>query len=237
MAKKVKEGIIPQSSKGTQNWAAKAFLLENKFNRPKGPCRLKDDKLIQDKSITHILPWKKSKIKSGNTCKVLYMELLIHHFNKTAMINFFDDNDKGLYGIKTIFVNNEQIPLFDKGYIPSISGSKNNNTIQIKTLTKIWYITGFIEKKINDGLLFEFNQEKHDHMRKQMKRQYDKIKNIHITEIIECVNSKRKIIQNDDTSNKRQCTDSRMDIKDIHYTDTLYKISISNLLNIELFDL
>jgi hypothetical protein len=161
------EHTLDINIKNTVEWAKKVRLIQNNFYE-----------LLKKKNIIYIFPWKTLNIKCGNTTKVHYMELFIHHLNNTATVNFYDNINKGFFGIKNIFVNKKQQSLFDEGYIPSITGTINTYTkTKIKTLKKIWYNAGFIERKINDGIFFEFDQYIYNNMKQQMQNDIKKRKN------------------------------------------------------------
>jgi hypothetical protein len=166
-ALKVKEGNPPKPWKHMKEWSEKTKLVEIKLK-----------KILEEKKITNIVfPWDLENIKCGNTTKVHYMEIYIHHLNNTATINFFDHIDKGFYGIKSISISKEQQPLFDEGYIPSINGKRSTyNITQIKTLTKIWHKSGFKEYISDNEILYIFDQHIFNNLKQQMQRNIHKRK-------------------------------------------------------------
>ena len=112
----------------------------------------------------------------GNINKVLFIELITHHFKRTAALAFFDDESKGFLGIKGVFVSPEKKADFEVGMIPSVDGKRwSASWPQIKTLVKIWHTAGFVERVLEGGALsYVFDQATFDRMRGQALRAEEK---------------------------------------------------------------
>ena len=165
---KIAEGSAPEPWKATKEWADKRIKLEADF------CDL-----LKSLNQVYILPWRRSTAPYrviGNTNKVLFIELIIHHFKKTAILAIEDDERKGFLGITRVFVSSENRGAFDAGFIPSVDGTRCvRSAAQIKTLIKIWHTAGFVEQVLEGGaLLYVFDQATFDRMRAQAQRADEK---------------------------------------------------------------
>ena len=108
--------------------------------------------------------------------KVHFIELITHHFKRTAEVTFCDDESMGFLGIKRFLFSPENRAAFDAGMIPSIDGKRQAATgPQIKTLVKIWHTAGFVERVLEGGALsYVFEQATFDRMREQAQRAEEK---------------------------------------------------------------
>lgn len=163
---KIAQGTYVEPSVYTKEWAEKRSGLETKFNE-----------LMAKLGKTHTLPWHRtdrSIARSvGNTNKVLFMELIAHHYNQTAQVSFVDDDHVGFLGITAIAVTPENRAAFDAGIIPSIHSKRiaGGSRAQIKTLGKIWNVAGFAELALeNGGLSYVFDRATYDRMQRQAHR-------------------------------------------------------------------
>lgn len=136
------------------------------------------------KSPQYPLPWRGSAVQtirsSGNTSKVLYMQVALHDLNGVATVTRVDDISQGFFGIRSIVVPREHRAAFDAGDIPSIigarSGSTNKYRLQVKTITKIWQSVGLMEtvREIDGAIVYNFHQSAVELKRKTFQRAHEK---------------------------------------------------------------
>jgi hypothetical protein len=165
---KVADGNAPEPWKHTKCWADKRNALESEF-----------EKFSAAQNIKFLLPWRRPSSTHrimGNTNKALYIELMTHHFKKTAAFTFFENESIGFLGIKALYISAENKPIFDLGLIPSIDGKRRaESAAHIKTLIKIWHTAGFVERVLEGGALnYVFDQATFDRMRAQAQRAEEK---------------------------------------------------------------
>ena len=164
---KVLQGCPPEPWKHTKDWAERRTAKENEFSD-----------LLRNRGMVYTLPWRRpnSALRSmGNTNKVLFIELLIHHLNGVAVLTFVEEVTCFL-GIQSVKVSAENRKIFDAGLIPSVSGKRGvESGAHIKTLIKIWHTAGFVEQVLEGGALsYVFDQETCGRMRAQAQRADEK---------------------------------------------------------------
>jgi hypothetical protein len=161
---KVLQGCPPEPWKHTKDWAERRTAKESEF------CEL-----LRLRGMSYTLPWRRSQYphrSMGNTNKVLFMELLVHHLNGVAVLTFVEENMCFL-GIQTVCVKPEYRSAFDAGLIPSVDGKRRVDGFgaHIKTLVKIWHTAGFVERVLEGGALnYVFDQATFDRMKAQAQR-------------------------------------------------------------------
>ena len=144
-AKKVKAGYAPTASAATKEWAKREKETEKKF-----------EGFMRARNLDPTLPWRSpgAARSSGNTKKVLYMELLMLHAVHAARVELSEQTADGLYDIVGFTVPPAGRAAFDAGSVPSLASAASGTAR--KSLAKIWQTSGFRERQLPDGtLLFE----------------------------------------------------------------------------------
>ena len=165
---KVSQGQAPEPWKHTQYWAERRAAKESEF-----------EALLRERKIEYTLPWRKANSPSrvmGNTNKVLFIELMSHHYNGVAVLTFVDTTSACFLGIACVRVSSEQRAAFDASLIPSVDGRRRMEAgIMTKTLVKIWHTAGFVERALEGGALqYDFDQATFDRMKAQAHRADEK---------------------------------------------------------------
>ncbi len=145
-ADKVKAGKPPTASAATKEWAARHRDTEEAFHA-----------FMHAKGLDSSLPWQVAGAarSSGNTQKVLYMELLMLHHAGAVRVELAPLAAEGLFGIVSIDVPPDGRPAFDAGSVPSIASVEGTAR---KSVAKIWKTAGFLEQRGRDGaLVYKFD--------------------------------------------------------------------------------
>jgi len=138
-ADKVRDGNPPMMREGIRKWAALLPEFEGK---------------VQALMPRHVFPWNKAtSLFTGNTGKVLYLQMLIHQHHGVVEITFGSD---GFYGIQTIVVPSAMVQAFNAGVIPSITTGANHAAKY--RLQKIWATAGFTETETHGTIVFTYDQ-------------------------------------------------------------------------------
>jgi hypothetical protein len=145
-AEKVKAGFAPNPSAATKEWAERQNEKEMEYSI-----------FMRSRNVTAILPWQipGAVRSSGNTKKVIYMELLMHHVSGAAHVVLSERTTDGLFGIVGFSVPPNGRPAFDAGSVPSMASAAGTAR---KSIAKIWQTSGFRERLLPDGtLLYEYD--------------------------------------------------------------------------------
>ena len=153
-ASKVEEGRPPEPWKDTQVWAERRRAKEAEF-----------DALVRgaapgDPVAKWSLPWRARGCRpTGNTQKVLYIELMMHQARGVAALRAADDGG-GFFGIGRVEVPLAGRGAFDAGIVPSPDSSRlpaaeatPESRARLKALVKIWETAGFRERQLAGGAL------------------------------------------------------------------------------------
>ena len=151
-ASKVEEGRPPEPWKDTQAWAERRKGKEAEF-----------DALVSagGECSGWSLPWRSRGSRStGNTQKVLYIELMMHQARGVAALQTDGDPTASFFGITGLKVPAAGREAFDAGLIPSADAHRLAGTqvtaesrVRLKALVKIWETAGFRELAHPDGSL------------------------------------------------------------------------------------
>jgi hypothetical protein len=158
-----KQGIDPGASRWVTIWANRTSELEKELattllqKAPNDPA--------------YNLPWKRlGCVMVGNSCKSLYMQLLIHHLNKVVELGFSDDSLPlgGKCNVLLVddFLGITQIKILNpeafnssqaEAYIHTVAWAKKYPHIaKPKTVNKHWHTVGM--KEVGDhGLVYIFD--------------------------------------------------------------------------------
>ena len=118
----------------------------------------------------YVLPWLRGKTavatRMGNSGKVLFMQLLIHHVNKVVRIQFEDGAGElgeqctvgvrgGFFGISCLrILQHDVFNSAEGGDIHTISWARTNMPKgKAQTVSKLWHSYGFSELRNADGTL------------------------------------------------------------------------------------
>jgi hypothetical protein len=145
-AKKVQAGNAPTPSAATKEWAKRQKETEKKY-----------EAFMRARDLDPTLPWHSpgAARSSGNTKKVLYMELLMLHASDSARVVRSEMTTDGLFDIVSFSVPPGGRPAFDAGSVPSLASAAGTAR---KSLAKIWQTSGFRERQLPDGTLtYEFD--------------------------------------------------------------------------------
>ena len=142
---KVAAGNAPAAASYTTLWAERCRNMEVK---------------LRAKIPGYCLPWHRVQIAMGNTGKVLFMQLLIHHVNKVVKLQFSDgagvlgnqsclDLQNDFFGIvgfeildPSVFDSNESVVC----EIHSVAWARANPAkVKLQSVLKLWTTYGFEE--------------------------------------------------------------------------------------------
>jgi hypothetical protein len=141
-ADKVKDGKPPTASGGNIEWAQREKVREEEYQA-----------FMTARKLDPSLPWKINGAvrTAGNTKKVIYMELLMLHYNQSVTrVERLTGTAEGLFGIVGFAVPPGGREAFDAGSVPSIDSSAGTAR---KSVSKIWKTAGFLEEREADGTL------------------------------------------------------------------------------------
>jgi hypothetical protein len=155
-ATKVVEGKPPKPWKDTQAWADRRKAKEAEF-----------DALVSSspECAGWTLPWRtRGSRPTGNTQKVLYIELMMHRARGSVELHTSAAADAAadasFFGITRVVVPAAGRAAFDGGAIPSCDAHRRTGPAvtaegraRLKALSKIWETAGFRERALVDGSL------------------------------------------------------------------------------------